>query len=114
MITRIYCSRSKQPHPIGGIDTDAQGLLLTYLSAVITSPDDPKGVQSPQDGYHYIRTGAEQEMRRPTDEVLEIDLWCPSCKTGHPVDVGALFAAAQRRQQNVKLNSRGAWEGLWK
>jgi hypothetical protein len=114
MITQIYCSRTKKSHPIGGIDTDAHGLLLTYLSAVITSPDDPNGVESPQDGYHYRRAGTEQELRWPTDEALEIDLWCPHCKKGHPVNVGALFDAAQRRQPNVRLTSRGAWEGLWK
>lgn len=102
MITRIYCSRSKQPHPLGGISADVDGLLLTYLTAVLTAPNDPKGVKSPQDGYHYLRGGADKEMRRPRDEILGIDLWC------------ALFDAAERRQPNVTLTSRGAWDGLWK
>jgi hypothetical protein len=114
MITRIFCSRSKSPHPLGGISADADGLLLTYLTAVLTTPSDPRGVESPQDGYHYLRDGVEKQLRRPVDEVLEIDLWCHACKKGHPVDAGALFDAAQRRQPNVTLTSRGAWDGLWK
>lgn len=114
MITRIYCSRSKQPHPLGGISADVDGLLLTYLTAVLTAPNDPKGVKSPQDGYHYLRGGADKEMQRPRDEILGIDLWCSACKTGHPVNSGALFDAAERRQPNVTLTSRGAWDGLWK
>jgi len=114
MITKIFCSKKTRGQQIAGITADADGLLLTYCESVVTSPSDPKGVKSPQDGMHYLPNGSEQERRAPIDEVLEIDLWCAACTTGHPVDVGALFKAAQRRKKAVTLTSRGAWEGLWK
>lgn len=115
MITRIVCSRtSSKPHQLGHIAADPAGLVLTYRQAVMTASSDPDGVLSPQDGFHYRRDGADAELREPTDAVLTIDLWCKSCKTGHPVDARELFGAAKRRRRNVQLTSRGAWEGLWK
>ncbi|OBK12590.1 hypothetical protein A5636_11265 [Mycobacterium asiaticum] len=80
---------------------------------MLTTPSDPEGVESPQDGMKYLSAGSEQQRRSPVGEVVQIDLWCAACKTGHPVDVGALFGAAQRRESAVTLTSRGAWEGLW-
>jgi hypothetical protein len=113
MNTRIFCSRSSNAHQIAGITADAGGLLLTYRDSVHTTPDDPKGVKSPQDGWHYLAHGGEREQRAPTDEVLTIDLWCSGCRTGHPVNAGQLFEAARRGRKKITLTSRGAWEGLW-
>jgi hypothetical protein len=111
--TYIFCSRSKDAHQIAGITTDRGGLLLTYREAVLSTPADPKAVKSKQDGWHYQAFGAEGEMRPPTEEILEIDLWCSGCKTGHPVDAGRLFEAARHGRKKITLTSRGQWEGLW-
>lgn len=117
MITRIVCSRNsrkgQRPHELGYIDADPAGLLLTYCEAALTTPSDRTAVMSPQDGLYYRRDGAKAQMREPSDFLVEIDLWCEPCRTGHPVDVRGLFRAAKRRRRNVQLTSRGAWEGMW-
>lgn len=64
---KIYCSRSRSPHLVGEI-TDADGLMLTYRDAVHTSPSDPNGAKSPQDGFYY--RGSQKQLREPLDERL--------------------------------------------
>ena len=113
VVTRIFCSRSKGAHQLGMITTDAEGLLLSYQTSVHTSPTDPTAVISPQDACYYRASGAKVEERPPVGEVRQVDIWCQGCKTGHPVDSGALFKAAQEGRKKVTLTSRGEWEGLW-
>jgi hypothetical protein len=115
MITQIWCARSGRSnrHGLGCVEADPDGLVLTYQSVVHTTPDDPDSVCSKHDGYYYQKYGSEMKLRRPQDEILEIDLWCSACRMGHPVSAGAIFDAAQRRQPNVTLTSRGKWEAIW-
>lgn len=122
MITQIYCSRSKEPHRIGHVSADSVGMVLTYFAAVLSSPTDAESVVS-QDGLRYRAKGVQSEERLHTDEALKldpeaaavhIDLWCKSCKTGHPIALRAIAQAAQHRQRNITLSSRGRWEGLWR
>ncbi len=107
---KIYCSRSRTPHLVGEI-TYPDDPVLTYKGAVLTTPTDPDGVLSPQDGWHY--RGVTRQEREPLDERLEIDIWCSSCKTGHPQSVGELVAAAKAGRPSFTLLSRGAWDGIW-
>ena len=113
-ITNIYCSRTSKTHLLGAVAADAAGLVLTYSSAVHTAPTDVRAVRSPQDGMTYLRDGSPAEYRLSRNESTQVDVWCRSCRTGHPVDTLALFrATAEQRRESVTLTSRGAWDGLW-
>lgn len=113
MLTKVFCSRaSRSPHLLGTITAEPAGVMLNYRSAVHTASTDRCAVQC-SDGFWYLNDGADATYGLSPNENTQIDVWCRSCRTGHPVESLALFRAAERRSKAVTLNSRGAWEGLF-
>ena len=93
-ITKIFCSKSDQPHMVGSVVATDAGMVVRFTIVV-------EGIHGPQ--------GSPVEMAANSEATERAEVWCPGCSKRLELGINDAAAAAKRGDKSMTLVAEGMW-----
>lgn len=93
-VTRLYCSKAKDPHEIGDVRAEHDGLVVSF--------DAP--LEKTVDGVRHV-----PGLWREADSVDATEAWCEVCQKRHLLPLNGAVQAAREGRRALVLAAEGMY-----